>query len=68
MSTVVTNIVVTGMIAATAAPAATMMMTGGPPVVGFGDDVPAFILRVARPRRPLVVEVETVDVTVSAEV
>ncbi len=29
----------------------------GPPVVGFGDDVPAFILRAARPPKALAVEV-----------
>lgn len=34
----------------------------GPPVVGFGDDVPAFILRAARPpKAPVVVEVDIAD-------
>ncbi|OYQ34193.1 DNA helicase [Niveispirillum lacus] len=33
----------------------------GPPVVGFGDDVPAFILRAARPPKVSAVEIETVD-------
>lgn len=40
----------------------------GPPVVGFGDDVPAFILRAARPPKLNIAEVETVDAAESAEV
>ncbi|MBP7335143.1 DEAD/DEAH box helicase [Niveispirillum sp.] len=39
----------------------------GPPVVGFGDDVPAFILRAARPPKVSAAEVETVDGAESVE-
>lgn len=38
----------------------------GPPVVGFGDDVPAFILRVARPRKALAAELEVVEIADAA--